>query len=151
MESWSSASCFSPLPHHRKVHVRLQFPLVTTHMTSRVASMTSSSTSRAVADFCAQATSTTCFHGGVCVNGDSGFTCDCSSVDYEGDQCETGRSFRNNREWQTCGFHVLSPCAAIDSCPSPNPCQNDGVCFDLEYDYSCQCTGYGGEFCENGK
>ena len=42
-------------------------------------------------------------------------------------------------------------CAGIDECAS-NPCQHDGVCTDMTYDYRCSCAeGYTGVDCQTGK
>ena len=45
-----------------------------------------------------------------------------------------------------CISHLLD----IDEC-NPNPCLNNGTCFDGIANYTCNCTtGFGGANCENG-
>ena len=57
------------------------------------------------------------------------------------------------------GFDYSCNCAAgfigtncetnIDDCPTPNPCQNGGICVDGINTYTCTCVpGYAGSDCE---
>lgn len=56
-----------------------------------------------------------CEHGGLCVNTDGSFTCNCVRG-YAGPRCEQD----------------------VNECAS-SPCQNDGTCLDRIGDYTCIC------------
>ena len=73
-------------------------------------------------DFCH---SSPCLHGGMCVNGDTSFSCDCPE-NVTGDSCQ----FKENY------------------CES-QPCKNNGQCIDQPESFSCMCTtDYTGLHCE---
>jgi cysteine-rich repeat protein len=67
-----------------------------------------------------------CENGGVCIDGDDAYTCQCGGTGFEGPSCETN----------------------VDDC-SPNPCENGGACTDEVNGFSCNCssTGYTGDTC----
>ena len=43
--------------------------------------------------------------------------------------------------------------ADVDDCPTPSPCQNNGICVDRAFTYICEncSTGYTGQNCDEGK
>jgi len=67
-----------------------------------------------------------CKNGGICINLQGNYTCDCSNTGYRGRQCE---EFVN---WCSDGV-----------------CQNDGVCTSQPEGYNCECiSGYTGKNCQ---
>ncbi|PAA90322.1 hypothetical protein BOX15_Mlig031842g2 [Macrostomum lignano] len=107
-----------------------------------------------------------CQNGGVCRDGNSTFTCDCSRVDFQGDTCSSkiedcasspcqhgGRCTDGVRSF-TCdclpGYEGPTCSVDINECERfGQPCQNGAVCKDLVADYAC--TGclahFGGKNC----
>jgi len=70
-----------------------------------------------------------CQHGGICVDGNLQYTCNCASG-YGGDNCE-----------------IIIP--VINNC-DPNPCQNGGICEDGINTHFCNCEpGFAGYNCED--
>ncbi|PAA90330.1 hypothetical protein BOX15_Mlig025742g2 [Macrostomum lignano] len=107
-----------------------------------------------------------CQNGGVCSDGNSTFTCDCSRVDFQGATCSSriddcasspcqhgGRCTDGVRSF-TCdclpGYEGPTCSVDINECKRfGQPCQNGAVCKDLVADYAC--TGcpadFGGKNC----
>uniref|UniRef100_A0A1I8FWN0 EGF-like domain-containing protein n=1 Tax=Macrostomum lignano TaxID=282301 RepID=A0A1I8FWN0_9PLAT len=107
-----------------------------------------------------------CQNGGVCSDGNSTFTCDCSHIDFQGDTCSSkiddcasspcqhgGRCTDGVRSF-TCdclpGYEGSTCSVDINECERfGQPCQNGAVCKDLVADYAC--TGcpakFGGKNC----
>ena len=60
--------------------------------------------------------------------------------------------------FQVKNFHTVSPdlrytATSVDAC-DPSPCQNNGACFNSQFEgeYFCDCVdGYTGDNCETGK
>ncbi|PAA90328.1 hypothetical protein BOX15_Mlig028025g1, partial [Macrostomum lignano] len=69
-----------------------------------------------------------CQNGGVCSDGNSTFTCDCSRVDFQDDTCSS----------------------KIDDCAS-SPCQHGGRCIDGVRSFTCDCsaTDFNGPNCQS--
>ena len=68
-----------------------------------------------------------CQNGGICVDGDASYTCNCAT-----------------------GFIELN-CEEVDDCFN-DTCQNGGTCVDGDNSYTCNCTGgFGGDYCETSK
>uniref|UniRef100_A0A1I8G1R2 Delta-like protein n=1 Tax=Macrostomum lignano TaxID=282301 RepID=A0A1I8G1R2_9PLAT len=68
-----------------------------------------------------------CQNGGICSDGNSTFTCDCSATDFNGPNCQS----------------------RIDGCAS-NPCSHNATCTDGLRDFSCSCfSGYSGKTCSD--
>uniref|UniRef100_A0A1I8FUY6 EGF-like domain-containing protein n=1 Tax=Macrostomum lignano TaxID=282301 RepID=A0A1I8FUY6_9PLAT len=105
-----------------------------------------------------------CQNGGVCSDGNSTFTCDCSRVDFEGDTCSSkiddcasspchhgGRCNDGVRSF-TCDcsatdFYGPNCQSRIDDCAS-SPCSHNATCTDGHRDFSCSCfSGYSGKTC----
>lgn len=57
-----------------------------------------------------------CSHGGQCIDGLNGYTCECAGTGYAGDDCE----------------YNIDECASL-------PCRNGGTCIDDVNDYHCVC------------
>ena len=68
-----------------------------------------------------------CLNGGVCIDGENTYTCDCFGTGFEGTFCDQN----------------------IDDCASLN-CQNGGACVDGVNTAACDCsgTGFEGTFCD---
>ena len=104
-----------------------------------------------------------CSNGGVCMEGNSTFNCDCSTVDFEGltcdmridncdpDPCENGTCTDLTRNYMcNCfdGFMGRNCSVDIDECDTLAPCQNGGTCNNFDGGYSCECpSGYTGQNC----
>ncbi|PAA69693.1 hypothetical protein BOX15_Mlig000039g3 [Macrostomum lignano] len=105
-----------------------------------------------------------CQNGGVCSDGNSTFSCDCSRVDFQGDTCSSkiddcasrpcqhgGRCIDGVRSY-TCDcsatdFYGSNCQSRIDDCAS-NPCSHNATCTDGLRDFSCSCfSGYSGKTC----
>uniref|UniRef100_A0A1I8G0V6 Delta-like protein n=1 Tax=Macrostomum lignano TaxID=282301 RepID=A0A1I8G0V6_9PLAT len=105
-----------------------------------------------------------CQNGGVCSDGNSTFSCDCSRVDFQGDTCSSkiddcasspcqhgGRCIDGVRNY-TCDcsatdFNGPNCQSRIDDCAS-NPCSHNATCTDELRDFSCSCfSGYSGKNC----
>jgi hypothetical protein len=104
-----------------------------------------------------------CLNAGVCVNGWTGYTCQCAPG-FTGTNCETniddcasapclnGGTCVDEVSSYTCqcapGFTGTNCETNIDDC-APAPCQNGGVCTDGVNGYACACPpGFGGASCE---
>ena len=48
------------------------------------------------------------------------------------------------------GFHFRYKGIANTNSCTMEPCQNGGICINLDSSYYCQCTGFKGSNCENG-
>lgn len=104
-----------------------------------------------------------CENGGVCTNGQSGFTCECAPG-FTGptcaeiidrcapNPCNNGGVCTQADGGFTCacsaGWSGLTCETNIDEC-APNPCENGGVCTDGIDTFTCACPpGFDGERCE---
>jgi hypothetical protein len=111
-------------------------------------------------DDCSSDEDHSCFNGAECVDGITGYTCECAEG-YEGERCERVSACLNGGV-STHSFNGEWGCACVigwegdycetetipDAC-SPNPCENNGDCdVDENENAVCHCTGgYTGEFC----
>ena len=104
-----------------------------------------------------------CLNGGACVNGWTGYTCQCPAGftgtrcdininECSGNPCKNGGRCTNGQNSYECacvpGFSGTNCEVNIDDCAS-RPCQNGGVCTDGVASYTCACaTGFTGANCE---
>ena len=82
-----------------------------------------------------------CYNQGVCVLVGQKITCRCPPG-FIGVRCQVSRKWTASQHNFFSGAVPghLETALSVRACPTPNPCENGGVCVDTTFSFTCSCT-----------